>query len=111
MASGKRCKVCGKPLKGEGDIGPTCEEHLGLVGKYYMIRSGEPNPDEYISLVELCNLAQEYGKSRYWMVKLTGGDAGVNPPTFPEFTIYKFGNQKYCRRGAIKTMRELAGQK
>lgn len=108
MVSGKRCKVCGKPLKGEGDIGPTCEEHLGQVGNYYMIRSGEPNPDEYITLVEMCDIAESYGKSRYWMVKLTGGDAGVNPPVFPEFTIYKFGNQKYCRRGAVNTLRELA---
>ena len=59
MASGKRCVVCGKPLKVEGDIGPTCAAHLGQVGKYYVIRSGEPNPDEYISLVELCDIAQD----------------------------------------------------
>jgi len=73
--------------------------------------AGTPSPDEYVSLVELCDLAEEFGKSRYWMVKLTGGDAGVKPPQFPEFTIYKFGSNKYCRRTAVSTMRELANKK
>lgn len=111
MVTEKRCKICGKLFKGEGTIGPTCEEHQGLVGKYYVEKSGVPDPDEYISLVKLCDLAQELGESRYWMVKLTGGDAGVKPPVFPEFTIYRFGGQKYCRRVAIPTVRELARKK
>jgi hypothetical protein len=111
MAIIKKCKICGKPFKGAGEIGPTCEEHQGLIGKYYVIMPGSPEQDAYISLVELCDLAEELGKSRYWMVKLTGGDGGVKPPQFPEFTIYQFSGKKYCRRTAIPTARELAGKR
>jgi hypothetical protein len=111
MATTKKCKVCGKPFKGEGDIGPTCAEHEGLLGKYYITMMGQPDPDEFISLVELCDIAEKYGKSRYWMVILTGKDGGTLPPLFPEFTIYQFGGKKYCRRSAIGTVRELALQK
>jgi len=110
MTAIKRCKICGKPFKGEGDIGPTCLEHKGEIGKYYVIKSGIPDADEFVTLVELCDLAETYGKSRHWMVKLTGGDAGVKPPLFPEFTIYKFGHRKYCRRVAIATVREIAAK-
>jgi hypothetical protein len=109
-ASRKKCKVSGKPLRGDKDIGPTCEEHFGLLGKYYVHKPGVPHPDIYISLKELCDLAEEYGKSRYWMVKQTGGDAGVNPPIFPEFTIYIFdkpGTTKYCRREAIAVLNKV----
>lgn len=77
-------------IQGEGDIGHYCLEHKGEIGKYYVIKSGIPDADEYVTLVELCDLAETYGKSRHWMVKLTGGDAGVKTPLFPEFTIYKF---------------------
>lgn len=111
IVRGKKCKICGKPIKGDGDIGSTCEEHIGALEKYYVKRLGEPDPTEYVSLVELCDLAESLGKSRYWMVKLTGGDAGVNPPFSPEFTVYKFekaGAVKYCRRAAITSVRELA---
>lgn len=83
----KKCKVCGKPFSGEGEVGPTCAEHAGLVGRYYVIESGAMDPDQFIYLKELCDLAEDYGRSRHWMVKLTGGDAGVNPPHSPEFTI------------------------
>ena len=82
MSGIKRCKVCGKPFAGEGEMGPTCAEHEGQLEKYYVKKSGVPNPDEYISLVELCDRSEELGKSRYWAVKLTGGDAGVKPPLF-----------------------------
>jgi hypothetical protein len=104
----KKCKICGKPFKGEGSIGPTCEEHMGELGKYYIQKEGFPHPDEYISLSQLCDLAESLGKSRYWMVKLTGGDGGVKPPYSPEFTIYIFGKIKYCKRICIPTIRELA---
>lgn len=109
---GKKCKVCGKPLKsGEEDIGPTCAEHIGQLGKYYIKKAGIPDQGEYVSLVELCDLAESLGKTRYWMVKLTGGDAGAKPPFSPEFTVYLFdkpGSVKYCRRIAIASVRELA---
>ena len=111
MAPIKKCKVCGKPFSGEGDVGPTCAEHAGLVGRYYQVESGTMDPDQFIYLKELCDLAEDYGRSRYWMVKLTGGDAGINPPHSPEFTIHIFKNRKCCRREAIATMRELAQQK
>ena len=106
----KKCKICGKPFVGEGDIGPTCEEHIGQMGKCYIKKSGSPDPAEYISLKELCDLAESLGRSRYWMVSLTGGDGGVNPPKFPEFTIYQFGRRKLCKNSAIQTVRELAIQ-
>jgi len=104
----KRCKICGKPFIGEAQIGPTCQEHEGLLEKYYVKKSGVPNKDVYISLVDLCYLAEELGKSRYWMVKLTGGDGGVEKPFAPELTVYLFGQRKYCRRDAISTVMELA---
>jgi hypothetical protein len=104
----KKCKICGKPFKGEGEIGPTCSEHEGEIGRFYVKKGGEPNPDEYISLVELCDLAQKLGKSRGWMVRLTGGDGGVKPPDSPEFTVYQFGKRKYCKRLSINTVKELA---
>lgn len=107
-SSMKKCKVCGKPFKGEGSIGPTCEDHMGELGKYYVQKEGIPPPDEYISLVNLCDLAESLGKSRYWMVKLTGGDGGVKPPFSPEFTIYLFGKNKYCIRSCVSSVRELA---
>jgi len=106
----KKCRICGKIFSGEGDIGPTCEEHAGEIGKYYIKMAGVPNDDDYISLVELYNEAQRLGKSRVWAVRLTGGDAGVKPPMFPEFTIYKFGKRKYCRSIALQTLREIAGK-
>ena len=65
----KKCKVCGKPFTGEGEIGPTCAEHAGLVGRYYVVESGAMNPEQFIYLTELCDMAEDYGKSRYWMVK------------------------------------------
>ncbi len=108
-----KCKVCGKPLSGGKDIGPTCEEHLGLLEKYYIKASGQPDPNKYISLKELCDLAEKLGKSRYWMVKLTGGDAGAKPPFSPEFTVYKFEpsmnniTEKYCLRTAIASVIEI----
>ena len=107
-SSRKKCKVCGGALRKGRDIGATCEAHLGLVGKYYVKMDREPSLDEYIFLKELCDQAEELGKSRYWMVKLTGGDAGVKPPFAPEFTIYEYGDRKYCRKDAIKSVRELA---
>lgn len=103
-----KCKICGKPLKGNRTIGPTCEEHECQLGKYYIKKPGIPDPDQYISLVELCDIAERLGKSRYWMVKLTGGDGGVKPPMFPEFTIYQFGGRKYCLRAAMKSIDEIA---
>jgi hypothetical protein len=105
----KICKVCGKPFKGEGTIGPTCQEHLGEIGKYYIKKTGNPNSYEYVSLSDLCDLAETFGKSRYWMVKLTGGDGGVNRPLAPEFTIYQFnGKWKYCKRTAIPSVGKFA---
>ena len=97
-------------------------EHLGKIkdimldirqGKieYYVIEFGAMDPDQFIYLKELCDLVEDYGRSRYWMVKLTGGDAGINPPHSPEFTIHLFNGRKCCRREAIATMRELAQQK
>lgn len=104
----KKCKICGKPFTGEGEIGPTCLEHQGEVGRYYKQGSGLPTPTEFISLVELCDEAQRLGKTRYWAVKLTGGDGGVKPPHAPEFIVYLFGRRKYCRRAALSTMKEFA---
>lgn len=107
-ASMKKCMVCGKTFKGEGSIGPTCEEHQGDLGKYYVKKVGFPNPDEYISLSQMCDLAESLGKSRYWMVKLTGGDAGIKPPYSPNFTIYLFGRNKYCKRSCIPEVHRIA---
>lgn len=107
-ASIRKCKICGKPFKGEGSIGPTCEEHLGEMGKYYVKKEGAPHPDEYISLVQLCDLAESLGKSRYWMVKLTGGDGGVKPPHSPDITVYLFGKNKHCKRTCIPEVQRLA---
>jgi len=106
----KKCKVCGKSFNGNGDIGPTCLEHQGEIGKYYVKKSGNPNPDEFISLVELCDIAERNNKSRGWMVKLTGGDGGVKPPQFEVFTIYLFGKRKYCKREAVKSLHELVSR-
>lgn len=108
----KRCVVCGKPISGGKNIGKTCEEHQGLLYKYYVNKPGIPDPDLYISIKELCDLANKQFQSRYWLVKLTGGDAGVNPPYAPEFTVYYFEEaspqKKYCRREAIKSLYALA---
>ena len=111
MTAMKKCKVCGKPFTGEGEIGPTCAEHAGLVGRYYVVESGAMNPEQFIYLTELCDMAEDYGKSRYWMVKRRVAMRVSTLRIHRSLPFTVFNGRKCCRREAIATMRTLAQQK
>src|SRR5512146_768139 len=120
------CAVCGKPIHTDKGIGHTCQLHAGKVGKYYkpfpadaILASRSPSGQahkapaqaQFVPLTQLCDLAQQLGRSRGFAVKLTGGDAGTQPPVeqpkgqASPYQIYLTAQgRKYVQVAALKAM-------
>jgi hypothetical protein len=109
-----KCAVCGKPAN--HPLGSTCTAHLGKVGKYYKPAPTNPagNP-AYVPLSTLCATAQANGKSAGFVVRLTGGDAGTQPPAAPVWQVYTWqhGNRarKYLAVDAVAALAALLPKK
>ena len=99
-----RCKICGKPTY-KNEIGSTCTKHLGKVGLFYKPVVKDPKEDPaFVSVKQLCDRAEELGKSRGFAVALTGKDAGTEPPFSPIFQVFVFGKRKYVKKEALKEL-------
>ena len=104
-----KCAKCGKPLLGgkAGDIGHTCKVHLGKLNAYYKRLPKPPDNANYVTLSSLCRLAEQHGKTAYYMVKLTGGDGGTKPPINAIWQVYVWQGRKYLTKEASAELQKL----
>lgn len=96
-----KCAVCGKPviLGGAGDIGATCKNHMGKIGKFYKPMPKQANIEgEYCKLSTLCRLAEKAGKTAGYVVSMASGDGGTKPPAAAVWQVYVLTHGSVVRK-------------
>lgn len=98
-----KCLICGKPVT-NGNIGCTCQRHIGKMGKFYTPALSNPaNLQGYIALSKACRIAEQNGFSAYQQVLLTGKDGGTLQPASSQWQVYIYGKRKYLK-GTVQSI-------
>lgn len=97
MSTQARCTICKKPLT-SGDVGGTCNAHIGKIRLFANVATSIP--EGYIGMSKICRAFETAGFTTRTIVKACGGDACTEVPFSGEdpkglFYVTYVGNRKF----------------